>query len=193
MSAATKDRERRKGRIKELFPELEQIQNESWRQVVVDIWLEIWEESDWEDPADCPKNAKDVVDYPGTDHIRNVTRQALAIADVVEKAYDRVVNRDVLIAGGLLHDVSKLLESAPGADGRPVVTGKGKLVQHGVLGAAKAVEKGLPDEVLHIIVGHTHQSATIPATIEGIIIHYVDFLDSDILLLERNLPLFAKR
>jgi putative nucleotidyltransferase with HDIG domain len=193
VSAAIKEQKLRRTRIEEIFPELQQITKEAWREAVIEIWVEAWEESEWDDPTDCPKNANDVADYQGTAHVRSVTRQALAIADVVEHVYEVEVDRDVLITGSLLHDVSKLLESAPSNDGVPIVTRKGKLVQHGVLGAAKAIEKRLPDEVIHIIVGHTHQSSTVPATIEAIIVHYVDFLDSDILLLQRNMPLFAKR
>jgi hypothetical protein len=33
----------------------------------------------------------------------------------------------------------------------------------------------------------------VPATHEAILVHYVDFLDSDVLLLERGERLFAKR
>jgi putative nucleotidyltransferase with HDIG domain len=181
----------RQARIRELLPELELIGRPAWREAVVHIWSDVWAASQWGDPADCPKSAKDVHDVSNIDHTRSVTQQALATADIVERVHGVRIDRDVLVAGALLHDVSKLVESEPGPDGpRPNRTGR--LVQHGVLGAGKAAERGLPDEIIHIVVCHTHQSATVPATIEAIIIHYVDFLDSDVLLLERNRPLFAK-
>jgi putative nucleotidyltransferase with HDIG domain len=183
----------RRARILELLPEIAEIGREAWREAVIAIWDEAWQESAWDDPADCPKSAKEVHDVSNVQHTRNVTRQALLTADVVEASYGAAVDRDVLLTGALLHDVSKMLESDRGPDGVPRPNRTGALVQHGVLAAAKAHAHGLPDEVIHILVCHTHQSATVPATNEAIIVHYVDFLDSDVLLLQRDKTLFAKR
>lgn len=190
--AKATDREARRARIRELFPELEQIGRADWREAVTDIWVDVWNDSPWNDPADCPKHATHVQDVPNVTHTRSVTQLALAAAERVEQLHGVRIDRDVLVAGALLHDVSKLLESEHGPEGpRPSRTGR--LLQHAVLGAGRAAAYGLPDEVLHIVVGHTHQSANVPATHEAILVHYVDFLDSDVLLLERGERLFAKR
>jgi putative nucleotidyltransferase with HDIG domain len=183
----------RRARILDLLPEIAQIGREAWREAVIAIWDETWEESAWEDPADCPKSAKEVHDVSNVQHTRNVTNQALATAAIVEATYGADIDRDVLLTGALLHDVSKMLESDRGPDGIPRPNRTGALVQHGVLAAAKAHAYGLPDEVIHILVCHTHQSQTVPSTHEAIIVHYVDFLDSDVLLLQRDKRLFAKR
>ncbi|MEX2533961.1 MAG: HD domain-containing protein [Trueperaceae bacterium] len=184
--------EARRARVRELLPELAYIANDAWREAVVNIWAEMWEASPWADPSDCPKHATHVPDLDNVTHTRRVTQQALAIAGVIESHGGEVIDRDVLVTAALLHDVSKMLESEPGPAGpRPSRTGK--LVQHAVHGAARAIAHGLPDEVVHVVVGHTYQSATQPATPEAVIIHYVDFMDSDLLLLARDHPLFAKR
>lgn len=191
MSATAPSPESRRQRIRDLLPELELIENTAWREAVIDIWVETWTESSWSDPYDCPKSYKSVPDRSNIDHTRSVTQQALAVLEVAERMYGTQVDRDVLIVSALLHDVSKLIEYEPGPEGSRA-SQTGRLVQHGVHAAAKAVAHGLPDEVVHVIVCHTHQSATVPATNEAIIIHYADFLDSDLLLLERQKPLFAK-
>lgn len=183
----------RRARILALLPEIERIGRTEWREAVIAIWDETWEESEWDDPADCPKSAKEVHDVSNVQHTRNVTNQALATAEIVEQAYGATIDHDVLLTGALLHDVSKMLESHRDSDGVPRPNRTGRLVQHGVLAAAKAHLHGLSDEVIHILVCHTHQSTTVPATHEAIIVHYVDFLDSDVLLLQRERTLFAKR
>jgi putative nucleotidyltransferase with HDIG domain len=183
--------ESRRSRIVELLPEIAWIERSDWREAVIDIWLEVWSESAWADPADCPKSHKQVLDSSNVLHTRSVTLQALATADVVERLHGERIDRDVLIVAALLHDVSKLVECEPG-DVQPRTSRVGALLQHGTYAAHKALAHGLPPEIAHVLISHTHQSRTLPATPEAIIIHYVDFLDSDILLLQRGIRLFAK-
>ena len=86
---------------------------------------------------------------------------------------------DVLLAGGLLHDASKLLELEP--DGKNgTESKKGKLFQHAFLGAHKALLEELPDEVVHIIISHTGKSRVVPQTPEAVILFAVDIADADI-------------
>ena len=185
------ERDRRRTRIAELLPEVELIGSSDWRKAVIDIWDEVWAESEWGDPEACPKSHKQVLDSSNVLHTRSVTQQALATAEIVERLHGAAVDRDVLVSGCLLHDVSKLVECRPSDEG--VATSHlGDLIQHGVYAAHKALAHGLPESVAHILISHTHASRTVPATIEAIIVHYVDFLDSDVLLQQRGIRLFAK-
>lgn len=182
----------RRERILALLPEINLIQNERMREGVINIWVEVWSESAWDDPSACPKSHKNVTQRSNIDHVRSVTKQALATAEIAREIHGFETDTDILLAGALLHDVSKLVECEPGPS-ETVTSHTGVLIQHGVYGAAKAIAHGLPLEVAHILISHTHQSATVPATPESIIIHYVDFLDSDLLLHEIGHRLFAKR
>jgi putative nucleotidyltransferase with HDIG domain len=84
---------------------------------------------------------------------------------------------DLVTAASLLHDVSKPLENAP--DGK---TKLGKLFPHAHLGAHLARQAGLSDELVHIIVTHSRNSSPMPpSTYEGLIVHYADYCDSDVL------------
>jgi putative nucleotidyltransferase with HDIG domain len=167
--------------VASVFPEVNDIQSEELRRKVLEIWIDIWHESKWERIEDAPKNPENVGDRRLYVHIRAVTLEALATAEIMQRLHDVPFDRDVMIAGGLLHDVSKLVEYEP----KGTTAGKsarGKLIQHAVYGAHMAWEKGLPDEIVHIIISHTHNSGHKISTWEGVVIHYVDYLDSDALL-----------
>lgn len=101
------------------------------------------------------------------------------------------LDRDLLMAGALLHDVGKTVElDGPQA---PSYTTPGKLLGHIVLGIQliqKEAEKvaGLSDERLlllqHLIASHQGKpewdSPRVPQTIEAFILHYADDLDAKI-------------
>jgi putative nucleotidyltransferase with HDIG domain len=168
-----------------LLPELELIADAELRARVAEIWVECWHESSWERIEDAPKNpALSGRPRPLVDHVRAVTQEALAAADIVEARHDVVADRDTLLAAALLHDVSKLVEHRSDVTGAAMTSPFGELVQHAVYGAHKALERGLADEIVHAIVSHTRCSGVAPRTLEAVILHYVDYLDTDVLLLD---------
>ena len=167
--------------IRQLFPEVGEIGNAELADKVVEIWVETWHASEWDKIEDAPKNPENVGDRKLIPHVRAVTREAVDVARSIEEFHGINVDMDLLIAGSLLHDVSKLVEYGPknGSAGKTTV---GKLVQHGVYGAAKVIEKGLPPELTHMVVSHTTGSNKPPSTLECAILHYVDYADFDALL-----------
>jgi len=130
-----------------LIPEFDLIQDPALRDKTLEVWAAAMERGGW--------TAADLTEMPFTllinpcpasfvEHVRAVTLTALRAAEVFAEFYgDRVpINCDFLIAGGLLHDIGKLLEYEPGADGMTVQTRYGKLVRHPFSGAALAAEFG---------------------------------------------------
>lgn len=111
-------------------------------------------------------------------HTRNVTDCALAVGDLLNRAYrDRFrIDFDLLTAGSLLHDVGKLLEFTR-QDGRYVVSASGRRLRHPISGCALAAEIGLPEPVLHIIAAHSWEGDRGPRTPEACIVHHCDFLN----------------
>mgnify|MGYP001076144435 CR=1 FL=1 len=174
--------------IVEALPELELIQNEEYKKAVIDIWEETYKKSEWERLEDVPKNNK-VRAYSNVQHTRSVTLQAIACAEIVENIHNIEVDKDVLITSSLLHDISKVFEY----DNNGNKTNYGKMMQHGVYSVSKAAEHRLPLEIQHCIVTHTELSKVMPQTIEALILHYVDYLDSDLLSHVLHLPLALKR
>lgn len=176
--------------VTSLLPEIESISDARLRQAVIEIWIECWRESDWERIEDAPKNPSNLgPERRLYQHVRGVTQQALATADIVQSLHGIVADRDVMLAAGLLHDVSKLVEYQPDGAGGARTSEFGKLIQHAAYGAHKAWEKGVPDEVVHIIISHTRNSNKPPRTLEGLIVHYVDYLDTDALLFDAGAKL----
>jgi len=167
--------------IGELFPEVEQIKDEALRASVKRVWQDAIALGGWE--------GKDLNSIPFTllipdceisliEHTRAVTRTCLAIADVLEQAYgERLsIDRDILIAGGILHDVGKLLEYTD-ETGKVTKSSLGSLLRHPFSGQALAFKHGLPPEVLHMIAYHSKEGDLGKRSVEAIIVHHADFVN----------------
>jgi len=160
------------------FPLLDAIKDRELARKVASIWYDVWQESHWKDLGD----ACFAPNCPGitlVKHVCAVTEAALALADIRQRIFGETIDRDLLIAGALLHDASKALEYEP-TDGKPIPTKYRKLYQHGLLGAHKAINAGLPDELIHMIIAHTGKSRLMPQTPEALIVYFVDAADADL-------------
>lgn len=170
-----------KSEIKELIPEINQINDEDLKKKVISVWEEAIKQGGWkmEDLKKIPftlliPNCKTNL----VEHTRAVTQTALEIAKVILKFYKEQVkiDFDLLLAGGILHDVGKLLEYAK--DKEKIVKSKtGKLLRHPFSGSALAYKHGLPEEVVHMIATHAKEGNEGYRSIEAMIIHYADFIN----------------
>jgi 3'-5' exoribonuclease len=98
------------------------------------------------------------------------------------------VDRDLLVAGAFLHDLGKVRELSYG--GGTEYTDEGRLVGHLVMTAQwihdKARRLGVPKDlehhVVHLVLAHhgklEYGSPKAPATLEALLVHYLDELDS---------------
>jgi hypothetical protein len=190
------DEDRKRDRVRELLPELQQIGDEGLRDAVTEIWLQAWTESGWEDMAAVPKNPSATKAAASVDdawtlitHTRVVAQVAAASADIVAKLHGTAYDLDTVIALALLHDVSKLLEYE-GTETSVAKSRFGELIQHGVYGAFLAWQQNLPVELVHGIIAHTPSSRSAPKTQEALIVRYADFISTDTLLLDVGEKLF---
>lgn len=121
------------------------------------------------------------------DHILSVMRLAHRMADHYPMA-----DRDLLVAGALLHDIGKVTELTY-VNGNFDYGDEGRLVGHLVMTAQMIREKALrlphfPRELewhlTHIVLAHHGQleygSPKLPVTLEAHIVHAIDSLDSRI-------------
>lgn len=159
------------------FPFWNRIENPEWKTCVYEIWKEFFQMSEWEHLRDA-RFMPLTPEVSLVEHVENVTEGSVALAEVSVKNYQTPVDFDVLIVSALLHDVSKLIEMAPGKEGIEK-TKIGKTFQHGYYGAYAAQSRGLPDCIVTNILTHTGFSKTPPSTIEGIFLFYADMADSD--------------
>jgi len=164
-----------------LVPEFDLIQDGELRARAIQVWEITMQESGWtlEELAQMPFTLL-INPCPASfiEHVRAVTLTALQAAEVFAEIYgDRVpVDRDLLITGGLLHDIGKLLEYENRADGMTVQTHAGKLLRHPFTGMELAARCGLPVEVQHIIATHAGEGDKVIRTTEATLINHADFM-----------------
>ena len=119
------------------------------------------------------------------------TYNMLLLAEFLAEQYKDVIDRDLLIAGTLLHDFAKTKEL--GISQLGIVTDytvKGQLLGHLVMGAQEiadvAEELGVPEGksilLQHMILSHHGEpefgSAVVPMCAEAEMLHLIDLMDS---------------
>jgi len=119
--------------------------------------------------------------YPGgfIEHIVSTTNLALALCNSVEKVYHGKVNRDLVIAGVLLHDIFKPVTYSVNEDGSYSSTSLADYMDHLSLVISELVRRGFPLELIHVVSAHHGDYGPIrPHTVEALICHLADLLDS---------------
>ena len=112
------------------------------------------------------------------EHTIAVTEGAFGLAKAQEAAYREVpyrIDYDRLLAGGLLHDVGKLLEFERDGKGGFRKSRAGMCARHPISGTAIAYQVGLPEEVLNTIACHAKEGDGRPQVLETVLIHQADF------------------
>lgn len=123
------------------------------------------------------------------EHMLSMLRLTRNIAQHYQNYYAYPVHRGLLAAGVLLHDIGKIWELS--GDVSAQYTDEGKLLGH-IFMAARWVEevaaplntpRALVVELQHLILSHHGRlefgSPKVPQTIEAMLLHHVDKLDSD--------------
>lgn len=170
-------------KVREELPEVDQIADSELREKVVEAWAAALGRSSFGAIAEIrPSGNPDTAPLKvGTqaDHIRGVTRLAMAIADEMTAMFpDLKVNRDLLIAGALCHDVGKPWEfdpenqarwkGAPRAAGWPSI-------RHPAYGVHVCLSVGLPEEVAHMAAAHSGEGELVVRSLENTIVHHADY------------------
>ncbi|MFZ5918739.1 MAG: HD domain-containing protein [Chloroflexota bacterium] len=163
-----------------LMPEFDLIQDADLREKCFKTYEAALKESGWT-PDDLTQMPFTLLINPCPasyiDHVRAVTLTAVRAAEVFAEIYgDKVpVNMDWLVAGGLLHDIGKLLEYEKGSGGLTVQSYNGTLLRHPFSGMELAARFGLPLEVQHIIAAHAGEGDKMDRITEATILNHADF------------------
>jgi 3'-5' exoribonuclease len=136
------------------------------------------------------------------EHVWSMTRIGCFLADHYAKYYDKLdppINRSVVMAATILHDIGKLRELAY----HPVearYTTEGRLISHIIIGrdmvrdAARRID-GFPDELLlrleHVILAHHGKrefgAPVLPQTLEALLVSHIDDLDAKMNIAARTI------
>ncbi len=168
-------------RLMELIPEFTMIQDPGLRDQVLRTYELALQEGHWT-PDDLTRMPFTLLLNPCpasyVEHVRAVTLCAVRAAEVFREVYGQrlPVRMDLLVAGGLLHDIGKLVEYEPRADGMTVTAYGGKLLRHPISGMELAARCGLPVEVLHIIAAHADEGDKVNRITEATLVNHADFM-----------------
>jgi putative nucleotidyltransferase with HDIG domain len=180
--------------IKKLFEKhLNQIGSGEIREKVVDAFVLACRRGGWQSveelnaiPFTLLTNTRGV-DF--VEHTIAVTEGSIGLARAQLDYYKSMpygISMDRVIAGGLLHDVGKLLEFERDGKGGYRKSLSGKCARHPISGAIIASEAGLPLEIINIIACHAKEGEGRPQTVETILIHQADFATFDPLVLKEK-------
>lgn len=127
------------------------------------------------------------------EHVLSVTRTAIYLADKYGAYYTEMrptLNKSLVVAGAVLHDIGKLIELDAGPQGAGY-TARGKLIGHILLGRDIVRDKAAtiadfdPETLLrleHIIISHQNLpewgSPIAPHTPEALLVYFADDIDA---------------
>jgi 3'-5' exoribonuclease len=127
------------------------------------------------------------------EHVWSLTRICGFLADHYGAYYRKLeppLNKDLLLAAAIVHDIGKLQELTDDPF-NPTYTTRGRLIGHITIGRdmvreAAAKIEGFPEDTLlrleHAILAHHGKkewgSPVVPQTLEALVIHFADDLDS---------------
>jgi putative nucleotidyltransferase with HDIG domain len=171
--------------ITRLLPEIGEISDPGLREKVAATWLRLWKLSGYADLTDA-FFMPDIPDVSLIDHTRSVTRNALALARVLEEVHGLRINYDRLLAAALLHDASKCVEYERKPDGTCGRSELGKNLPHSYLVVEIGRQVGVPDDICHLVAAHSPTSPVVPRYVEGAILLHADLADLDCLAFVRG-------
>jgi len=113
------------------------------------------------------------------EHVVSTANLAIAMCKSVEKVYRGKVNRDLVIAGVLLHDVFKPATYIVKKNGSYGSSRLADYLDHLSLVTSELVRRGFPLELIHVVSAHHGDYGPIrPHTVEALICHLADLMDS---------------
>jgi len=119
--------------------------------------------------------------YPGgfVEHVVATTEIALNLCDVIKRIYHGKVDKNLVLAGVILHDIFKPLTYEE-KEGAYVSTPLAERIDHLTLIVSELVRRGFSLDLIHIVCAHHGGDAgpIWPRTVEALVCHLADITDS---------------
>jgi len=168
--------------IRKSFPEIEEIENPELRDKVVEAWALALSQTEFTRVEEIRASGERITltMRRGTqaEHIRGVTRMAVAMAEQLEQVVGPLgIDRDLLIACALCHDVGTPFEFSPSNHLRwcENETHAGvPAIRHPIYGAYITLSVGLPEAVAQAAGTHSTEGECIQRSLENTIVHLAD-------------------
>jgi putative nucleotidyltransferase with HDIG domain len=171
--------------VRASLPELELIGDTTLRQQCVEAWALSLSQTEFERIEDIPPTGTPTSPYlkpPLTqaDHMRGTATIAIGMVDGLEQVAGKTrIDRDLVIASALLHDVGKAWETSPRNLARwradPAATGNPSF-RHSAYGVHLCLTVGLPETVAHTAGYHSGggEGEWIQRSMENTIVYLAD-------------------
>lgn len=170
--------------VMQSLPELNEIRDDALRQKVIDAWAYSLGQSSFtsidEIPASGNPDTPPMTSGTQTDHIRGVARLAMGMGDALAGQLPHLpINRDLLVACALCHDVGKPYEFDPQNQQRwrdnPATSGL-PAIRHPQYGTHACLTAGLPEEVCHAAGCHSGEGELVQRSLHVTIVHHADYV-----------------
>lgn len=113
-------------------------------------------------------------------HMETVAIISLTLSDIVEKTYLTPVNRDVVLAAAIVHDIMKPQTYTEEGE-TYVVSPLGERLDHMSLAVAELIRRGFPLDVIHAVAAHHGRGGPVsPRTIEALVCSLADATDASL-------------
>lgn len=109
-------------------------------------------------------------------HTYSVAKMALALANIVEEIYGVNIDRDVVLATAILHDVFKYYQYAPDKVNGGYKAREDWYLSHDYAVVAELSKRGAPEKLIRAV-SEVHGQAPF-STIEGFVVHLADSVDA---------------
>ena len=114
-------------------------------------------------------------------HTIATTKLALSLSEALEDVYKVRVNKDVVIAASLLHDLFKHMTYIEVYPGKYIRSELGERLDHLSLIIGELYVRKFPLDVIHAVAAHHGDNGPIePRTIEALLVHMADRTDAEI-------------
>lgn len=133
---------------------------------------------------EAPASKKYHHSYAGglIEHIVGTILIALEIVNMLQKVHQiDFINKDLIIAGGILHDICKPLTYTK-ENSKYERSRLGSKIDHTSLIFGEIWSRKFPLELIHIVLAHHGKgSAAQPRSLEALVLHLADYVDSNLL------------
>ena len=170
-------------RVREELPQIGEIGSQALQRKVVEAWAMALAGSSFNSIADIPASSQpgrpELTGYTQADHIRGVARLAIRLAEELTAMFPELsIDRDILVAGAICHDVGKPWEYDPRNQARwqasPATTGWPS-IRHPAYGVYICLTAGLPEAVAHMAGGHSGEGELVRRSLENTVLHHADY------------------